>query len=168
MYMCEEFSFISQYLPLYYNALKKERERERENGGGVGGHGVSLSPLIHQEYTFRQRCAWRTPFESGQEYRTSRKDYINHTKLGRMKELGGKTGVLVGLDLPPVDEGTEVGIRSSGQLSESEEKHLRLRVRQLICGSLNGMRIIQSLPQPYTPQTWTQVRWKTQQLRAGV
>ena len=26
-----------------------------------------------------------------------------------------------------------------GQLSGSEEKHLRLRVRKLICGSLNGM-----------------------------
>ena len=124
--------------------------------------------MIHQEYIFRHRCAWRTPFESGQEYRTSGKDYINHTKLGRMKELGGKKGVLVGLDLSPVDEGTEAGIRSSGQLSESEEKHLRLRVRQLICGSLNEMRIIQSLPQPYIPQRGTQVRWKTEQLRAGV
>ena len=28
-----------------------------------------------------------------------------------------------------------------GQLSESEEKHLRLRVKQLICDNLNGMRI---------------------------
>ena len=36
----------------------------------------------------------------------------------------------------------------AGQLSESEEKHLRLRVKQLICGSLNGMRIRQSLWQP--------------------
>ena len=31
-----------------------------------------------------------------------------------------------------------------GQLSESEEKHLRLRVKELTCGSLNGMRIRQS------------------------
>ena len=29
----------------------------------------------------------------------------------------------------------------SEQLSESEEKHLRLKVKQLICGSLKGMRI---------------------------
>ena len=36
-----------------------------------------------------------------------------------------------------------------GQLSESEEKHLMQRVKQLVCGSLNGMRIRQSLPQPY-------------------
>ena len=50
-------------------------------------------------------------------------------------------GVLVGLDLPLAGEGTEAGVRSptSGQLSGSEEKHLRLRVRKLICGSLNGM-----------------------------
>ena len=36
-------------------------------------------------------------------------------------------------------------IPTAGQLSESEEKHLRLRVKQLTCGSLNGMRIRQSL-----------------------
>ena len=40
-----------------------------------------------------------------------------------------------------------------GQLSESEEKHLRLRGKQLICGSLNRMRVRKSLPQPYRP--WT-------------
>ena len=67
-----------------------------------------------------------------------------------MKELGGKTGVLVVLDLPSAGRGTEAGVLfTAGQLSESEEKHLRLRVKQLICGSLNGMRIRQSLPQPY-------------------
>ena len=74
-----------------------------------------------------------------------------------MKELGGKTGVLVGLDLPSVGGRTETGhVPTSGQLSESEEKHLRLRVKQLICGSLNGMRIRQSMPQPYIPRTQTQ------------
>ena len=36
-------------------------------------------------------------------------------------------------------------------MSESEEKHLRLRVKQLIYGSLNGMRIRQSLLQPCIP-----------------
>ena len=63
-----------------------------------------------------------------------------------MKELRGKTGILVGLDLPLVGGGTEAGVSSSQ--SESEEKHLRLRVKQLISGSLNGMRIRQSLLQP--------------------
>ena len=53
-------------------------------------------------------------------------------------------------------------------MSELEEKHLRLRVKKLICGSLNGMRIRQSLPQTYIPQTGTQVPWKAQQLGAGV
>ena len=76
-----------------------------------------------------------------------------------MKEHGGETGVLVGLDLPSVGGGTEAGVRSphQGNCLESEEKHLRLRVKQLICGSLNGMRIRQSLLQSYIPQAGTQV-----------
>ena len=41
-------------------------------------------------------------------------------------------------------------------------------MKQLICGSLNGMRIRQSLPQLYIPQTGTQVPEKAQQLGAGV
>ena len=53
-------------------------------------------------------------------------------------------------------------------MSESEEKHLRLRVKQLISGSLNGIRIRQSLPQPYTCQAGTRVFRKGQQLGAGV
>ena len=59
-------------------------------------------------------------------------------------------------------------IPTSGQLSEAEENHLRLRVKQLICGSLNGMRITQSLLQPYIPWTGTWVLWKAQRLGAGV
>jgi len=76
-----------------------------------------------------------------------------------MKELGGETGVLVGLDLPSAGGGTEAGgpIPTSGQLSGSEEKHLRLRVKQLIWGSLNGLRIRQPLLQPYIPSTGMQV-----------
>ena len=35
------------------------------------------------------------------------KNIQNHTKLSRTKELGGKTGVLVGLDLPSAGGGTE-------------------------------------------------------------
>jgi len=53
-------------------------------------------------------------------------------------------------------------------LSESEEKYLKLSVKQLICGSLNGMRIRQSLPKPYIPGTGILVSWKAQQLGAGV
>ena len=33
---------------------------------------------------------------------------------------------------------------TSGHFSESEGKHLRLSVKELICGSLNGMRITQT------------------------
>ena len=85
-----------------------------------------------------------------------------------MKELEGKTGMLVGLDLPSVGGGIRGLIPTSGQLSESEEKHLRLRVKELICGSLNGMNIRQSLPQPYIPQTGRQIPWWAEQLGAGV
>ena len=49
--------------------------------------------------------------------------------------------------------------------TESEEKHLRLRVKQLICRSLNRM---QSLLQPYIPRKGTQIPWKVQRLGAGV
>ena len=68
--------------------------------------------------------------------------------------------MLVGLDLPLAG--------TSRPLSESKEEHLRLRMKQLICRSLNELRIRQSLPQPYIPQTVTQVPWKVQQLRAEV
>ena len=57
---------------------------------------------------------------------------------------------------------------TSGRLSESEEKHLRLGVKKLIHGSLNGMGSRQSLLQPYMPWTGTQVPWKAQQLGAEV
>ena len=72
--------------------------------------------------------------------------------------------VLVGLDLSSAGGGTEAGgpIPSSGQLSESEEKHLRLRAKQVICGSLNGRRIRLSLSQPCIPQTGMLVPWKVQ------
>ena len=53
-------------------------------------------------------------------------------------------------------------------MSESEAKHISLRVKQLIYGSLNGMRIRQFLPQPYIPWIGTQVPWKVQWLGAGV
>ena len=40
------------------------------------------------------------------------KNTQNHTKLSSTKELGGKTGVLVGLDLPSEGGGTEAGVCS--------------------------------------------------------
>ena len=42
-------------------------------------------------------------------------------------------------------------MKQGGHLSESEEKHLWLRVKQQICGSLNRNRIRHSLLQPYLP-----------------
>ena len=67
--------------------VKEESEKvglklniQEQDGGAVGGHGVHLSPWIHQEYTFRNRSACRTPAESGQEYLISGKEYIEPHK----------------------------------------------------------------------------------------
>ena len=64
--------------------MKEIREDKQQigeqDGGGVSGCGVHLSPWIHQEYTFRHRSAHRIPAESGQEYLTSGKEYIESRK----------------------------------------------------------------------------------------
>ena len=60
----------------------------------------------------RHRSACRKPVESGEEYLTSRKEYIELSKLGRTKELGGETDMLVGLDLPLAGRETEVRVQS--------------------------------------------------------
>ena len=72
------------------------------------------------------------------------KNIQNHSKLGRMKELGGKTGSVsrAGHALGGWRNWSRDLIPTLGQLSGSEEKHLRLRnIKQLICDSLKEMRI---------------------------
>ena len=64
---------------IHRQLIKNVKAREQDHGG-VGGHGVHLSPQIHQEYTFRHRSACRTPAERGQDYLTSRKEYIKPCK----------------------------------------------------------------------------------------
>ena len=64
--------------------------QREQDGEGVGGHEVHLSPQINQEYTLWHKSACRAWAESGQEYLTSGKEYVEPQKLGRMKELGGK------------------------------------------------------------------------------
>ena len=51
-----------------------------QDGGGVGEHGISLSPWIHQEYTFRHRKSCKTPAESRQEYLNTGKECIELCK----------------------------------------------------------------------------------------
>ena len=74
------------------------------------------------------------------------KNIQNHEKLGRTKEIGGKQECqqywTCSQWVGELKQGSNPHIRAT----ESEEKHLKLRVKQLICGSLNGMRIRQSLP----------------------
>ena len=118
---------------------------------------VDLSPWIHQEYTFRHRSTCRTPTESRQEYLTNGKEYIEPCKLVGFKGTRGKNRSVRGNGpaLSRSGNWSRGQIPTSGQLAESEEKHLKLNVTQLICDSLNGMRIRQSLPQPYIPWTGT-------------
>ena len=54
--------------------------RGEQDGRGVAGLGGCISPWIHQEYTFRHRSACKTPTESGQEYLTTGKGYIEPCK----------------------------------------------------------------------------------------
>ena len=60
------------------SALDLKHWGQEQGGGEVGGcgHGVQRSPRIHQEHIFRHRSACRTLAESGQEYLTRGKEYI--------------------------------------------------------------------------------------------
>ena len=150
-----------------FEIKKGRRSREQDGGEGCGGH---LSPRIHQKHTLRHRSACVTPAESGQEDLISGKENIEPCKTWCDQGSRGKNRRVsrTGPALGGWGNGGRGPISTSGQLSESELKHLRLRVKQLICGSLNGMRLRQSLPQPYTPWTGTLVPWKAQWLGAGV
>ena len=118
----------------------------------------------------RHRSACRTPAESRKEDLTSRKEYVEPCKTQQDEGARGKSRIVskTGPALSGLGKGSRSLIPTQGQSSESEEKHLRLRVKQLICGSLNGMRIRQSLLQPYISWTGRQIPWKAQQLEAGV
>ena len=60
---------------------------------------------VHVEHQLRaDRSPW--PVE---------KNTWSHAKLSRTKELEGKTGVLLGLDMPSVGGGTEAGVQSPHQ-----------------------------------------------------
>ena len=141
--------FLKELFLFSYSLLLIRNQRWQDGRGG-GGCGVHLSPRIHQEDTFRHRSACRTPAESGQEYLTSRKEYIDPCKTWQDKGTRGENGSVcrTGSALGGWGNWSWGPIPTSGQLSESEEKHLRMRGKQLICGSLNGMRNRQSLPQP--------------------
>ena len=79
-----------------------------------------------------------------------------------MKELGRKTGVLVGMDLPLASGGTETGIPP-----ESEEKHLRQsETADLWQPKWNENQTV--LATAIQMRARTQVSWKGQWRRTGV
>ena len=106
-----------------------------------GGCGVHLSPWMHQEYTFRHR----TQAESRQESRSTRKQYMDPCKTqedGRKKRKVSRTGCV------PEGGGTEAGFKSphwGNCLRQWRSIWGCWRVQQLICGSLNKMRITQTI-----------------------
>ena len=112
-------------------SILKNLTLEEQDGRGVGAHGVHLSPRIHQEYTFRHTSACRTPAESGQEYLTSGKEYIEPHKTLYDEGIRGKSRSVsrIGLLLGGWGNRSRGPILTLGHFSESEEKHLRLRVK---------------------------------------
>ena len=76
---------------IQYSVIKHDGKEYREQDGrGVGGHGVHLSPQIHQEYIFRHRSACRTPADRGQEYLSSGKEYTEPRKTRYDEETSGE------------------------------------------------------------------------------
>ena len=70
---------------------------------------LSLHGYIRNTHSDRSAC--RTPAESGQKYLTSGKEHTTmQNSVG--ERTGGKSGVLVGLDLPSVGGGTEAEVQS--------------------------------------------------------
>ena len=116
-----------------------------------------------------QKCMQNTSWEqAGVPEQRKRMYRTTQNSIGGRNQ-GGKQECQQDWTCPWQVGGTEAGVQSPhrGNWSESEEKHLRMRVKQLISGSLNGMRIRQSLPQPYIPQAGPQVPGKAQKLGAG-
>ena len=138
-------------IPIPKKGGSKECSEEEQDGGGIGGHRVQLSPQIHQEYTFRQKWlqnsswGWAGVAIIGKEYVESCKTWQHEGTRGKNRSVS-RTGSAIG----GWGNWSRGPIPTLGQLSGSEEKRLKLRVKQLICDSVNGMRIRESLPQSYT------------------
>ena len=130
---------------------------------------LSLSTLISRIHLQTQKCVENTSWEQrGVPGQQNRIYGTMQNSVGWRNWRGNRSVSRTGLALSGWGNWSRGPTPTSGQLSESEEKHLRLRVKQLIYGSLNGIRIRQSLLQSYIPWTGTQVPWKAQWLGAGV
>ena len=77
-----------------------------------------------------------------------------------MKELGGKTGVLVGLDLPSVGGGTEAEVQSPqwGNCQVRGET-FKVEIETADLWQPKQNEIQTSLPQPYIPRTAEARSW---------
>ena len=96
------------------------------------------------------------------------KNIQNHAKLSRMKELGGKTGVLGGLDLPSAGGGTEAGVQSPQRgncLSQRRNIKAERETADLWQPKWNENQTVLAAA-IHTPDR-VQVPWKAQRLEAG-
>ena len=127
---------------------------------------TSLSTVTSGLHLQTQKCMLR---EDMSGYWPVEKNIKTHTKTGRMKDLGGNTGMLEGLDPPSAGGETETGVQSphltnvwvTGETFKAENETADL-------WQPNVMRIRQPLPQTYKPQTGMWIPWKVQKLGAGV
>ena len=57
----EDMKMLIQLIPYSQEDTRRRLIDGEQDGRGVGGHGVHLSPWIHQEYTFKtQKCMQNT------------------------------------------------------------------------------------------------------------
>ena len=93
------------------SALKKDGQRRTRWWRSRWTWSTSLSTNTSRTPLQTRKCMQNTHREwtGGPDQR--KRIYRTH-KLGRRKELGGKRGVLVGLDLPSAGGGTEAGVPS--------------------------------------------------------
>ena len=64
LYVFKDSALCIHNLKLKRKVTNQNYMATEQDRGGVGGHGVPLSPGIHQEYTFTHRSACRTLAES--------------------------------------------------------------------------------------------------------
>ena len=124
----------------------------------VAGENKMAGDQVDVEYLFLQQYMRNTPSETEMhaehQLRVDRsiwqwkRKYRTMHKLLRGRNWGGGGGAggnrsvtRTGPALSRCRNWSRGPIPTLGQLSESEEKHLRLTVQHLICGNLNGMRI---------------------------
>ena len=140
--MAESEEVLKSLLMRLKQGSKILAERGEQDGRGIGGCGsLSKDALgIHlQTQTCMQNTNWEwtgVPDQWKRIYRTTQNSVGFKGTRGKNRSVSKN-----GPALCRSGNWSRGQIPTSGQLSEPEEKHLKLNVKQLICGSLSRMRI---------------------------